>query len=286
MMTSSLRQHGHTLLLLLVLAIALALRLYGQDWDQGTYQHPDERFIAMVSSDRLSMPGVSDLGEIFDPATSPINPRRDGPDGGPLSFAYGSLPLYVQGTVSAALSLFSERDWGSYSELYRVGRTLTAIVDTMTVLIVYLLGRRLFGVAAGFIAAGLYTFSVLAIQLSHFFAVDSWLTLFVTAALYLVVRFVDRPTLGRSLAIGAMLGLAFATKASVPSLLVPVMFGYGYVFWRSSRKPDIVIAAVSGAILSLAVFTLFEPYALIRSGPFIHDIRTQARIASAAELRF
>lgn len=278
MLSSTLRQHGHTLLLLLVVAIALIVRLYGQDWDQGTYQHPDERFIATVSADRLSMPEISDLGEIFDPANSPINPRRDGEDGSPLSFAYGSLPLYVQGTVSAALNLVSDRDWGSYSELYRVGRTLTAIVDTLTVLVVYVLGRRLFGRAAGLIAAGLYALSVLAIQLSHFFAVDSWLTLFVTAALYLVIRFMDRPTFGRSLVIGAVLGLAFATKASVPSLLVPVFFGYAYVFWKSPRKPDIVIAAASGAFLSLAVFTLFEPYALIRSAPFIHDIRTQARI--------
>ncbi len=278
MTRSSLRRHGHLLLLLIILAVALALRLYGQDWDQGTYQHPDERFIAMVSSDRITMPGISNIGEVFSPDTSPINPRRDSEDGGALSFAYGTLPLYVQGTVSATLNLLSERDWGSYAELYRVGRTLTAVIDTLTVLVVYLFGRRFFGSAAGLIAAGLYALSVLALQLSHFFAVDTWLTLFVTASLYLLVRFMDRPTLGRSLAVGALLGLAFATKASVPSLLVPVLLGYGYVFWKCPRRSDTLIAAASGALLSVAVFTVFEPYALVRSGPFIHDIRTQARI--------
>nr|MBA2452260.1 hypothetical protein [Chloroflexia bacterium] len=118
MMTSSLSRHRHTLLLLLMLAAAFALRIYGQDWDQGTYQHPDERFIATVSSDRVSMPSMSDLGQLFDPAGSPINPRRDDTDGNPLSFAYGTLPLYVQGTVSTALNLVSERDWSSYPELY------------------------------------------------------------------------------------------------------------------------------------------------------------------------
>ena len=273
-----LARHGQILLLALLLAIALFLRLFGQDWDQGTYQHPDERFIAMVSADRLSLPAISDIGELFSPSTSPINPRRDDANGNPMSFAYGSLPLYVQGVVSAAINTVSERNWNSYSELYRVGRTLTAVVDTLTILFVFFIGRRLFNPAAGLLAAALYSFSVLAIQLAHFFAVDTWLTLFVTAAIYLTIRLIDAPTLGRSLAIGAVLGLAFATKASVPSLLVPVMFGYGYVFWRSPRRPDILIAASAGALLSIAVFTLFEPYALIRSGPFIEDIRTQARI--------
>jgi len=278
MKSPMLARHGQILLLALLMAVALFLRLYGQDWDQGTYQHPDERFIAMVSADRLSFPAVSDLGELFSPSTSPINPRRDDANGNAMSFAYGSLPLYVQGVASALLNAVSDRNWNSYSELYRVGRTLTAVADTLTVLFVFLIGRRLFNPAAGLLAAGLYSFSVLAIQLAHFFAVDTWLTLFVTATIFLTIRFMDSPTFGRSLAIGAVLGLAFATKASVPSLLVPVLFGYGFVFWRSPRRPDILIAASAGALLSVAVFTLFEPYALIRSGPFIEDIRTQARI--------
>jgi YYY domain-containing protein len=278
MMRSLLDRHSEILLLALLLAVALSLRLFGQNWDQGTYQHPDERFIAMVSADSLSMPAVRDLGEIFRPATSPINPRRDDANGNPMSFAYGSLPLYVQGTVSAGLNVFSDRDWGSYRELYRVGRTLTAVIDTITVALVFLTGRRLFGSTAGFVAAGLYAFSVLAIQLSHFFAVDSWLTLFVTAALFATIRYIDSPTMLRAATIGGVLGLAFATKASVPSLLVPVVFGFGYVFWGSQRRPDVVLGAAVGTAVSLAVFTLFEPYALVRSGAFFEDIRTQARI--------
>lgn len=273
-----LNKHGQILLLALVLAIAIFLRLYGQDWDQGTYQHPDERFIAMVSANRVEMPRLYDIGSIFRPSTSPINPRRDDEHGNPLSFAYGTLPIAVQQFTGWALNLFSDRDWNSYRELYTVGRTLTALADTLTVALVFLIGRRLFGAIAGLIAASLYAGSVLAIQLAHFFAVDTWLTLFVTATVYLLMRFVEQPTLKWSLVAGAVIGMTFATKASVPALLVPVLATYGYVYWKSDDRRQALSIAAAGGLISIAFFTLFEPYALIRIRPFVEDIRLQATI--------
>jgi YYY domain-containing protein len=273
-----LNKHGQFFLLALVLAIAIFLRLYGQNWDQGTYQHPDERFIAMVSANRVEVPHLRDIGSIFNPATSPINPRRDDENGNPLSFAYGTLPIAVQQAAGWTLNLFSDRDWNSYRDLYRVGRTLTALADTLTVALVFLIGRRLFGVAAGLLASMLYASSVLAIQLAHFFAVDTWLTLFVTATLYLLMRFLERPTLGWSLATGAVIGMAFATKASVPALLAPVLATYAYVFWKSEDRRHVLGIAAAGGLVSLLFFTMFEPYALIRIRPFVEDIRLQARI--------
>ncbi|HCG28326.1 MAG TPA: hypothetical protein DEU95_00905, partial [Chloroflexi bacterium] len=86
----------HAVALIAIFLLAGFLRVYGMNWDQGTYLHPDERFIAIVSSERIDFPSLSNIGSLFDPAHSPINPRRDGPDGKPLSFAYGTLPLYVQ----------------------------------------------------------------------------------------------------------------------------------------------------------------------------------------------
>src|SRR5690606_12797478 len=86
--------------IVVILIIAFGLRIHGIDWDEGHYLHPDERFMAMVSSQRVDFPELGDIGEIFDPAHSPINPRRDGDDGSAQSYAYGTLPIYVQGSVS------------------------------------------------------------------------------------------------------------------------------------------------------------------------------------------
>lgn len=277
MLHSRLAQHMPRIVLLLIIMLAAGLRLYGQNWDEGHYLHPDERFIASVSSDRVTLP-ADRAGDIFDPAKSPINPRRDDPNGNPQSFAYGTLPIYVQGVTSWLLDLAFDTTYGEYSNLYHVGRTLTALLDVVTLLFVYLLGRRLFNEPAALIGAALYAVAVLPIQLSHFFTVDPWLTAFVTVSLYLSIRYLDEPTVEHAALLGLAVGCAFATKASVPSLLLPVLIPFGVSFWRSEQRTWIAIQALVGGVVALAIFTLFEPYALIRREPFIEDIRTQANI--------
>ena len=269
--------HFHAIALIFVLLLAAGLRLYGQNWDDGHYLHPDERFIATVSSDRVTLP-ADRLGDIFDPAHSPINPRRDDAEGNAQSFAYGTLPIYVQGTVSWALDLVFDGDFGEYSNLYRIGRSLTALLDLVTILFIWLLGRRLFDETAALIGAALYALAVLPIQLSHFFTVDPWLTTFVTAALYFAIRYMDHPSNRRAAVLGIAVGCAFATKASVPSLLAPLLLAFGVAFWTSDRRRGVMLDAFIGGVVALAFFTLFEPYAIVRREPFIQDIRTQARI--------
>ncbi|HYI15602.1 MAG TPA: glycosyltransferase family 39 protein, partial [Thermomicrobiales bacterium] len=273
------RTNPYHLGLLLIVAVGLLLRAYGLNWDDGLYLHPDERFIAIVSSDRIDMPPSDDIGSIFDPETSPLNPRRNDPASGqPLSFAYGTLPVYVQSATAWAVNLFTETDHQSYPHIYKVGRVLNVLLDTLTIGLVFLLAQRLYRPSAGIVAAALYALAVLPIQLSHFFTVDIWLTFFVTASLYLAIRYVDQPTYGRALLLALPVGCAFATKASVPSLIVPLLLMAGWAFWKSTDRLLVVSSMLSAGAVSLIVFTIFEPYAIVNSAPFIEDIRIQARI--------
>ena len=228
----------------------------------------------------FTFPRWNDLGSLFDPAHSPINPRRNGPDGKPLSFAYGTLPIYTEGVIAWALTGLTGRQYNDYAHIYLVGRPLSVVCDMLTLIFTMLIARRLFGRSAALIAGTLYAFAVLPIQLSHFFTVDVWLTCFVTGALYCALRFHDRPSFGRALLVGALVGCAFATKASVPSLLAPLALAFGWAIWRADdRRRALGMAFAAGAV-ALLVFTLFEPYALVRPTPFFGDIRTQARIVS------
>lgn len=261
-----------------IIAAGVLLRVYGMSWDEGLYLHPDERFIAIVSSERVDAPKWNDIGSILRPADSPLNPRRDGPDGRPLSFAYGTLPVYVQSVVSWIVNFIAHDDYQSYRHLYKVGRPLTVLMDSLTMLFVFLLTRRLFGQLAGMLAVALYAFSVLAIQLSHFFTVDVWLTAFVTASLYFAVRYIDHPSMGRALAMSAPVGCAFATKASVPALLVPLLVAAVWTLWRSVDRLRTFRSLALSGLVALVIFTLFEPYALVRPAPFIEDIGLQSRI--------
>ncbi|MEW6233500.1 MAG: hypothetical protein AB1566_14470, partial [Chloroflexota bacterium] len=60
--------------LALILLAAAGLRVYGIDWDQGHYFHPDERWLLMVT-EGTSLP--SSLAQALDPSRSTLNPFYD-----------------------------------------------------------------------------------------------------------------------------------------------------------------------------------------------------------------
>ena len=197
------------LLPLIIVAVALGLRLYGLDWDQGHLFHPDERAILMKLSE-LRFPPLNDLGVLLDAEESPLNPRW---------FPYGSLPLYLLETVQSVAGNWTDLD---LFELRLPGRALSALADTGTVVMLMSLGAVLYGRRIGLLAAGLLAVTVLHIQLSHFFTVDSFLALFVVASLFFMARVAKHGGWRNSALAGLFLGLALATKASAVALLLPM----------------------------------------------------------------
>ncbi len=160
-------------LLVLVILAGLYLRLAGTNWDEGQYLHPDERFLMFVES---SIQPVKSLGEYFNTAVSSLNPHNSGH---PL-FVYGTWPIF-------AVRYLLEWIGKTGGEVYQLGRPLSALATTATVLLVYLLGLRLYDRRVGLLAATFAAFSVLDIQLSHFFKEDTFMTFFVILALYFAV---------------------------------------------------------------------------------------------------
>jgi len=248
-------------LLLPILGLGLFLRLYGLSWDEGYFFHPDERQILMVT-ERLSLPWPPDWPLLWSPA-SPWNPRF---------FAYGSLPLYL---LRALSDLLVEGRAG-YDTLYRVGRTLSALFDVGTIALVYLLGEALYERCVGLLGAALCALTVLHIQLSHFYAVDTLLALCVLGTVLLAVRVVKRPRLGMAAPLGVAWGAALATKISAAplGLTIALAWGWGLVSPRADDSPSSArgfattwARAALGALLTgfaaLATFLLLQPYAAI-----------------------
>ena len=159
-------------LLAAILALALGLRLYNLDWDHGHHLHPDERFISLVDSG-TKWPS---FGAYFDTQHSPLNPNQG------ASYSYGTFPLFLGKAVADATG------HSGFDDSYLVGRTLTALFDTGTVLLVFAIGSLLWSRRVGLLAALLSALTVLQIQLAHFWTVDPYLTFFATATLYLSVR--------------------------------------------------------------------------------------------------
>ena len=149
-------------LLAAILALALGLRLYHLDWDHGHHLHPDERFISIVDSG-TKWPS---FGAYFDTQHSPLNPNQG------ASYSYGTFPLFLGKAVADVTG------HSGFDDSYLVGRTLTALFDTGTVLLVFAIGSLLWSRRVGLLAALLSALTVLQIQLAHFWTVDPYLTFF------------------------------------------------------------------------------------------------------------
>lgn len=269
------------ILLFLMLGLALAFRLYGVEWDGGFLFHPDERQVYVLVDD-LAWPALVDWSKLLTPK-SPWNPGF---------FAYGSLPLYLL-RVLASLAGFFEPNLGRLHSIHLVGRPLSAAFDAGTVLLTFHMGRRIKGRWEGLLAALLVTLTVLHIQLSHFYAVDTVLTFFVMLTLVMGARLVDRPTFGRGAAAGIACGMALATKISAAPLVVPLTVAWGLVAirgagrvrrgaaWRHRAAPWLRGTAgllVTG-LVALASFLLWQPYALIDVVNFVVDVIQEGYMA-------
>ena len=99
---------------------------------------------------------------------------------------------------------------------------LSALFDVGTVLLVFMLGRIVYGRGVGLVAAAISAATVIHIQLSHFYAVDTFLAFATTLALYAAYRAWLRWGYFSFVLLGFAAGLALATKLSA-ALLAPIV---------------------------------------------------------------
>ncbi len=261
-------------LLVVVLIAGGYFRLIGVHWDDNTHLHPDERFLTMVET---AITPVPSLDQYFNTATSTLNPANRGY----TFFVYGTLPIFIVRYVAQAVSQTG------YDQVDIVGRYLSALADLLTVLLVYLIALRLYNRKVGLLAAAFAAFSVLPIQLSHFFTVDTFTNFFGFLAVYFAVWILTKSPENKPKSFfvnsipyalfGLALGMATASKINAAALafLLPVV-----EFIRWSRKPKAeqqsqILPALGylavAAVVSLLIFRIFQPYAF--TGPGFFDIK-------------
>ncbi len=284
------RRRREALAVAALLLIALALRVYQANWDQGHLYHPDERFILM-SAAGVGMSWPPNLGQMFSPNGSLI--PQD------YSYSYGTFALYLLRLVAWFLAGLSHvlplvfsgfRNLDDLGNLRLVGRPISAIFDTGTVFLVYWIGRKLYGRRVAFLAAGFVTFSVLDIQLSHFYATDTLMTGLVVGAVAFSVAYLKSGKTSDAIWAGVFAGLALATKASAAVVLAPVVAAH-LLRWFSSdenrqrlrlRLPDAVQLGDGIWLLWVAVasasaaFVIAEPFAVIDFRHFLGGVLEQS----------
>ena len=255
--------------------LGLALRLYGLNWDQGNSFHPDERQI-MFHVMALSWP--KSLSQFLDPVHSPLNPHF---------FAYGTFPMYLLAIVgNIIVHVYPAID--SLPNLTLVGRVLSALFDTGTILLTGCLALRLANDTTpgrprawnlALLAAALVAFTPFEIQQAHFFTVDDILLFFIVLTVLACVALVDTEKVVRwSLLCGLGFGLALATKFSAAPLAVALIVALLLRWYRHDFASALLSLLVTFCV-TLASFLIAMPYALLDYSNFVQQVTYQGDLA-------
>ena len=252
-------------LLVLILIMGGYFRFAGIDWDEEQHLHPDERFLTMVES---SLYPVSSIADYFDSGESTLNPANQGHS----FYVYGTLPIFMVRYLAEWL------EFTGYGSIYLVGRFLSAVMDLLTVVLVFFIGTRLYNRWVGLLGSTFSALAVLQIQQSHFFTVDTFITFFTLLAVYFAVEVVtakgDRIDLISYIFFGVALGMAVASKVNAAPVALTLPLA-AFIHWsqqpqdkKNDLAPKVLLYLVIAALFSLVTFRLAQPYAFKGPGFF------------------
>ncbi len=265
-----LRRDNVFILLSLIVIAGFYLRTFNIYWDSLYSFHPDERAIIMKIAEIKFPSSISD----FLSRDSLLNPHF---------FAYGSFPLYLLKAVSGFASYFNN-SLSLYPGLFLPGRIISAIFDTVTIILVYAIARKLFDTKTGLFSALVYSLSVLPIQLSHYFAVDTILTTFMSFTLFYSLSYVKNPKILNSLLLGVFFGFALATKISAlifgPIILLSFIIVFKTYKNRLEKNKQLVLAAIVCGISTIFVFFVTQPYAILDWSNYISQTTHQSKMSN------
>lgn len=269
--------------LVLVLLFGALLRFNGLKWDEDHHLHPDERFLSTVTND-LKWP--ENFKDYFNPDVSTLSPYSN-PNMG--LYVYGMLPVYI--VKWAAIHLNKD----NYDQITLIGRALSGLFDIGAILLLFLIGKKLYGNKIGLLAAALLSCSVLNIQLSHFYTVDTFANLFILATIYFLLRAHESGRWLEYALTGLMFGLGLASKISVFTLVVPILVMAGFDFYRRAQEQDIrsaiehtLIRTLTIFIVAIVTFRIIQPIAFAGPGfwnwslnpKWVDDILEQQKITA------
>jgi hypothetical protein len=164
------------ILLIALIVFGVMLRFSWVNWNQGTSLHPDEYGLTNTLT-QLSMPDNS--ADYFNTRISPISAYHkydengaqiaNGPDN---RMRWGQWPIIL-------IRQFAEWTGNTgYDELRLMGRQLSATADVLAILLIFIIGTRLYNERTGLLAAALSALAVMQVQQSHFMTSDNFAVFF------------------------------------------------------------------------------------------------------------
>jgi YYY domain-containing protein len=296
-----------SLLAAIVVTGALA-RFWNLDFDQRQHQHPDERHWSITSDALSQLPPTPAHGTVFGPVLDWLDADRSpaAPYRATESFVYGPAPLAWsrgaaawlddgarEGTQPASAVVHLVDSLGvplldpdgvpRFDDRYEVdliGRVLGALADTLTILVIAAIGRRIRGWGCALVAAALYAGCVMAVQHAHYLGSEPFVTLGGALVLLAGIRLHRGHGVVPSLRTGAVLGLASGTALAMKLSALPVVAiavaACAFLVVRHRRRSDVArfAAVVVGAYVAFRVLNpgAFDGLGLVPSSHYLDDV--------------
>lgn len=253
------RAHLPELIVAVLFLAGLTIRLLGVGYGDPLVLHPDEHQVVGVAVSMLKE------GSLAPPV----------PYHYPTVFHYLLLPafglLYVRGKSRGLWTSLEDIQYDTF-QFYELARAHSAVLGALTILLTFVLARRMWpgdkGRRAGVIAATYVTFSFIHVKESHNGVTDAALTFFIVLAFIAIVTALHRGSRTGFAVAGFAVGIACATKYSALPL-VPVLLAAHFLDrerWTDWRRLAIGLAAIP-----VGFFTGY-PYALLNWPPFLEHL--------------
>jgi len=158
------------------------------------------------------------------------------------------------------------------ADLVLLGRLVSAVIGALVVPLTWKLGERLGPRRAGWLAAIFMALSFGPVRDAHWALIEALLLLGIVLTLILVLRALEKPTLGRFLVAGLAAGLSASAKYSAATLALPIMVA-AVLARRSEGKslvgslwdPRLVLAGLA----TIGGFFAGSPFILVSRAQFM-----------------
>jgi len=166
------------------------------------------------------------------------------------------------------------------SEFFMLGRLLTICYALASLPFLFLIGRRLFGENAALMGVWLSVLSPLIIYYAQLVRTDMAGLFFGALAIWLYLKFNDRPCLKLSILAGLATGLAIASRYFMVTL-VPLLLAFDVLALIRRRNDKQLIALwrpiVAGLVALCLGFALSSPYFFLDFGTAKANLRSEDR---------
>ena len=142
--------------------------------------------------------------------------------------------------------------------LFLVGRFLSVVLGTFSVWVIFRLGQRFFSTNVALISSLILAVSFIHVSRSHWILIEAGLGLMCAWALYLILKYYEKPTIKANVFAGLVCGLAISTKYNAGFILIPLLLSSIFIYKKN--VPKLFKNLCLSVVTLVSGFLLGSPY--------------------------